>query len=308
MVMPFSDIGLNQEISRFVIEGRTLKCDFATVYLRFITDGYDLGAWDSSFTRVVSAYLAREISTRIAPKEYSKANAIFEQRVESATAIAARNAPQNRPADTGATINANFLSIFNDALLILGLDTIITVDDDSDRRFKLSQALSAGIVADLLEDTGWLFAYTTTKISYDTAIEPSYGYARAFNKPTDFLRLDGIYQDEYLKNPLRLYHEEGDNWYSEYDTIYINYASSNHVTDTSGWNSYFKRLVAARMALDAGPSLRAEGADVDNAKEQYADRKAEAKANNAVAKPPKIFAQGSWVGGRTRGIDRDRPE
>ena len=307
MVGAFSDSKLDQAITRYVIEGRELLTDYSTVYLRYTSDGYDLADWDSSFARVMEAYLALETATRLSNDEYEKLQAKFDERAGIARDLEASKVPQLRPSATAATLTNAWRSVYNDALQILGLEEINTNTDDSNRRVKLCVALNSGLVEDLLEDTGWQFGIISTHIQYDPSAEPAWGYQRAFPKPLDLHRLDGIWTDEYMSVPLKPYADETGHWFSDYDEIYVSYVSTDYLVNPDNWPRYFTRLVAARMAKDAGPALTSEGALVEHAMNIYNERKSSAMSNDAMASPPRVLSEGNWLRARQRGNFRRRP-
>tara|TARA_R110002072_G_scaffold266030_1_gene424907 strand:+ start:9156 stop:10337 length:1182 start_codon:yes stop_codon:yes gene_type:complete len=303
----FSDARLDQEVSRYVIEGRTLESDYETVYLRCTSDAYSLSDWDASFGRVVAAYLALETATKISTEDYDRLQAKFDSRVNAVRQLAAAKVPQGRPSAATVTLTNAWRHVYNDALLIMGLDEITSNTDDSNRRAKMDRALDVGLVADMLEDTGWQFGQISTRIQYDPSAEPAWGYQRAIPKPTDLHRIDGLYTDEYMRTPLKRYVDETHYWFTDNDEIFLTYISTDYLVNPDNWPTFFKRLIAARIAKDTAPSLRQEGADVQNAMVIYEEREASAKSNDAMNSPPRILAQGSWTRARYRGGYRGRP-
>ena len=298
----YSDAGLNQPVSRYVREGDEIHTDHANIWLRYITSGYAITVWDISFAKVVAAYLAVEGAPRIAKKQLDHARDVFTTRVETAAAIAKETEiEQLRPANDSSSLSLDYLLRYNDALLILGLDDLITVNDDSNRRYKLSQALSSGIVEAELEDLSWQFGITSHQGFHNPSYTAVWGFSRSFDKPDDLHRLDGIFSDEFFQVPLDDYADEDGKWYCNLDIIYIKYVSTNFLVTPSAWPAYFQRLISARMALDAGPALKTEGADVDNAKEQYTSRRDSAMSNDAMASPPRKISNGDWTSVRYRG-------
>jgi hypothetical protein len=304
VVKPYTTAALDQPVTRYIIEGKTLKTDFATVYLRYVADDYAITDWDPSFFRVVAAYLAKECATRLSPEEYEKVAGIFTTRVKEALDLESLKAPRDLSKSPASTLTNAWRAIYNDALLIMGLDEIAGNNDDSNRRVKLSRALDAGIVADLMEDMGWQFGQKSAELTYNSAIEPSFGYTRAIAKPLDMHRIDGIYLDEYMHTPLAHYADENGYFYCDYDVVYLSYVSTDFLATPSSWPTYFKRLVAARMAKDAAPSLRNEGADPDRADAEYIDRRKNARSTDAMVSPPRLIQEGSWVKSRHRGDNR----
>lgn len=305
----YSDSKLDQEISRYIIEGNTLSCEYQTIYLRYISNDYVTAFtnWSQAFTRVVSAFLAREISVKLAPNRTEEIDAKLLDRIDVAKGLDKDIEPEVRSSATTNTLTNDWRLIFNDALLIMGLDEITANTGDSNRRTKLDRALDAGIVSEVLEMTGWTFAVTTTKSQYDPSVEPAWGYTRAHEKPAKMHRIDGLFHDEYLRQPLKMYQDEGDFFYTDEDEFYLQYISTDFLTNPANWPTFFRRLVASKLAHDTSPSLRKEGADVDNSIRVYEDRESKAKANDAMSAPPRKLAGGNWANSRFKGGYRGRP-
>lgn len=297
----YTDAALSKPVSRYIIEGGAIVCDHADVYLRFTSDGYSISAWDISFAKVVSSYLAMKVAARLSREEYDKLVKTHESAVAVASSIAARTELVPRPLKDGTTLSSDWMNIYNDALLILGLDALTSTSDDSGRRFKLSQALSTGIVEALMEDCGWQFGFSTEKLEYDSGIEPDWGYSYAFEKPSNLHRIDGLYYDEFLQVPLKEYHDEGNYFYTDVTEFYFQFVSTDFITTPANWPTHFKKLVAAKMAKDAGAALRSEGADVNNAIAIFNEREKNSKSIDAMQSPPRKLAQGSWTRARYSG-------
>jgi len=307
IITPFSDSSLDQKVNRYVIEGDDILLDYETVYLRYISSAALQSAWTPSFTRVMGAYLARETAYLLSPDSYEHVEIKFKERVSEAQAIELSKIPADRSKASNATLTNAWRRVYNDALLIMGLDEITSNTDDSNRRLKLDRVLEVNLVADMLEDTGWQFGQTSVKIEFDPSVEPAWGYQRALGKPSDLHRLDGIYTDEYQRNPLDRYKDEGDFWFCDYDGIFVTYITTGFLVNPDNWPAYFRRLIAARMAKDAAPSLRVEGADLGNSRIVYEERKSSGMSNDAMQSPPHKLAEGNWTKARFRGGYRRRP-
>lgn len=295
LVGVFSDEKLDQPVSRYLIEDRTLVCEYDTVYLRFTANDRAMTSWTPMFAQLVSTYLARTVCFKSNPDIYEAVNALFNDTVESVITLEGEKEPEKRSSATTVTLTTEWRKIYNDSLLIMGLEEITSNTDDSNRRTKLDRTLDSGAVETLLEETGWQFALTSTKITYDPSADPDWGYQYAFQKPSDIHRLDGIYADDYMNRPVKRYQDEQSYWFSDYQTMYVQYVSSDFLNNPSLWPTFFKRLVAARMARDAAASLRVEGADLDLAIGTYDGRLNDAKGNDAVQSPPRRIRSGNWV-------------
>lgn len=305
MVELYSDEKLDQPISRYIIEGGTLACNYTTIYLRYITNSYALTLWDRSFVQVVVAYLAMSVAPRIASDEVERVTALFNERVNQAVVLRQSKEPDKRSSNEGVTLTNDWRAIYNNALLILGLDEINSNTDDSDRKVKLDVARSSNLIEYLLEKTGWHWAIQSYQAQYNPSLEPEWGYNRVFDKPDDMHRLDGIFEDEMMQTPLKNYKDEGEYIYTNIDTIYIQFVSNGYLTTPSYWPSYFRRLVAAAMARDAATSL---GIDPRIPAAMYEEIENEAKNIDIMQSPPRKISTGSWVRARYSGYPyRGRP-
>lgn len=303
----FADDKLDQPVSRYLLEGRTISCEFSTVYIRFMssTKATVYADWSPTFARVVSAFLAKELTKRIAPNKYEGIEEEFNNRVAINKDLDLANEPKRRPNAGTVTLSNAWRNIYNDALLIMGVEEIVNTDDDSDRRAKLDRALDADLVESLLEDYYWHFGRTSIKSQFDPSIEPAFGYAKVHAQPADMLVLYGIYSDEYMDAPIRRYKHENGNFFVEATEIYVEYTSTDFLVNPSNWPAYFRKLVASKLAKDAAMSI---GGDHVKSKEEYDERLATSRSTDVRGSPPKILTTGNWVADRFRGGDRNRPE
>ena len=304
----FADGKLEQPIEKFYREADFVLSDFENLYCRYIQDFATSGLTNMtpSFGRVVMAYFARELSVKYDPDSYDGIDKELAARVQIIADIELANEPQTMGL-LPTVLTDEWRKIYNDGFLILGLDPIASNSDDSIRKNRFDLARDAELVESVLEDNAWGFGSQSDQIFYNPSIDPALGFCFVFDKPADLHRLDGIYSDEFFRNPIRDYIDEGNQFFSNLQTIYIEYTSSDFVSDPSQWKSYFKRLIAARLAVDAGGAI--EGANMKNAVAQYDNRRKEAFSTDAMARPPKTLTEGRWS--RTRrdlnSGRRDRP-
>ncbi len=303
----YADDTLDTPIERYIIEGNTLACDHAVVYLRYVSDedNETYTNWAVSFANVVSAYLAVQVSTKIAPDEYEKMVELFTEQVRVVSELDRVSEPEKRSSGATGTLTNTWRKIYNDALFVMGIEEITDNDDDSDRRAKLDRALDAGIVAELLEDVGWNFALSSVKSEYNPSVSPTWGYSYVHDVVTDLVRLHGIFADEHMRVPLKDYVEEEGQYMCNHTEIYVQYVDNAWLTTPDSWPTFFRRLVAAKMAKDAAGSI--PEADTARADETYADRRSSAMSNNAVSSPPRKIFEGSWVRARGGTNLRGRP-
>lgn len=303
----YADPSMDQEITRYTHEADKILSDVEDIYVRYVQDFTTAGLTNMShsFGNLVSAFIARELSVTIDPDEYENLAGIVDARLEISIANDTDTEAENKGL-TSTDLTPDWLKIYNDALQLLGQPRLVSISEDSLRKSQLDIARESELVEACLEDTAWGFGGESAKVFYDPSINPDFGPRYAFDKPTDLHRLDGIWADEYHNHPIREYSDEGGRWFTDHQIIYVKYISKDYLTTPNNWPSYFKRFVAAQLAIDAGPSI--PNSDVKNAQEKYTMRRNEAMSTDAIQTPPRRFTEGSWASSRSSGNSRrNRP-
>ena len=198
------------------------------------------------------------------------------------------------------------LRLYNDALRYIKHRKLSGLTESVESRRVLDDAYT-GLVDAVLEQGGWKFAMRTSELSYDTDVTPTFGYARAFAQPADFVRLYALAHDEYQNNPLLDFKEEAGYWYSHYDTVYVSYVS-NGVTyggDLSVWPETFARYAALWLANEVVERLNPE-MDPDRIERKMRSALTDALAKDAIAMAPRFMHQGTWTRARGTSNRRDR--
>ena len=93
------------------------------------------------------------------------------------------------------------LGLYNQALYLLGERSLASLTENREPR-RILDVVWRGAVKFCLEQGQWKFALRTSKLTYSTDVIPTFGYSRAFERPTDCVRLSKMCSDEYLKTPL----------------------------------------------------------------------------------------------------------
>ncbi len=145
------------------------------------------------------------------------------------------------------------LKIYNGSLLLLGelgLNLTTGLSEDRESRRLLDSVWSDGGANYCLEQAQWYFAMRSTRLDFNPAIEPAWGFKRAFDKPSDWVLTSGVFEDEYLTTPLLGYTDEAGFWYSDRDEIYVKYVSddANFGLDLARWPAVFSDYVKAYFA------------------------------------------------------------
>lgn len=199
------------------------------------------------------------------------------------------------------------LDLFNGALLVAKERFLSSLTENVEARRLLDYVYDNGGIKACLEEAQWHFAMRAVQVDYETSIEPSFGYARAFQKPDDWVLTSAVCSDEFFKVPLLRYFDEAGYWYSDIDTIYVRHVSNdaNYGMDLNAWPESFRDFVHAHFASKIVGKL--QGADSERISETMKIREdclERAKNKCAMVGPVKFPAPGGWVTARHYGVNR----
>lgn len=198
-------------------------------------------------------------------------------------------------------MSASKLSLYNDALTLCGERTLASLTENREPRRLLDQAWASGAVNFCLETGQWNFAVNSVKLVYSPSVEPPWGYRRAFDKPTDYIRTMAVASDEYFKNPLLRYVDEAGFWFADLDEIYIRYVSNlpEYGGNMGRWPGSFSDMVSSYLASKIVTKITQDTAKRSFVISDYEKRRKEAKSNDAMNEPTVFPPRGSWVRART---------
>jgi len=182
-----------------------------------------------------------------------------------------------------AISSANKLSIYNGALLFLGARQLATLADNVEPRRLLDGVWDRDGINTVLEHGQWNFAMRSAKYEYEPSITPSFGYSRAFEKPSDFVRVCAVCCDEFFTTPLLRYIDEAGFWFSDLDEIFVKIVSNDgeYGTDFSLWPPSFKKFVYGWFGAEIVWKLT---------QSKSAEEKAEGKRDKLLTKARSIDA------------------
>jgi len=195
------------------------------------------------------------------------------------------------------------LGLYNDALRECGQRKLASLTEDTPARYYLDDVWDGGAVDHCLQQGYWNFAIRTVKIDYEAAIEPDFGYAHAFTKPGDFLRLVQIGTNGEFKPPLNQYEDERGYWWAEYETIYVRYVSNDedYGGDLSLWTPAFAKFFALYMAAEIAPRLTGAKVDMERMERRLRMARTEARSLDAMEEPTRFAPEGRWTQARVGG-------
>lgn len=196
---------------------------------------------------------------------------------------------------------ATKLALYNGALRRLGSRELASLTEAREPRRVLDGVWGAAneIVLRALEAGDWNFAIRAVMGTASASVEPPFGLAYAFEKPSDLRRLLTLCSDEAFSTPLtdREYVDEADYWFSDLDTIYVRYISDDgaYGLNDAGWSEAFKDYLECDLAARACERITNSGAKRDLLERDRARALKTAKANDAMAEGVKFPPRGSWA-------------
>ena len=188
------------------------------------------------------------------------------------------------------------LSIYNGALRMLGERKLSALTESREPRRLLDDVWDDDGVKRCLQQGQWNFAMRTVQIDYSPSVEPDFGYQRAFDKPSDCVRVCGVCSDEYFRNSLVDYNDEASFWFADIDVIYVRYVSDDeeYGLDLANWPANFTAFVEGWFAFQIAPGItgsKISKADVDKLLN-------EARTTDSMEEPPGLQPTGSWTRAR----------
>jgi hypothetical protein len=200
---------------------------------------------------------------------------------------------------------ADKLQLYNDALLLCGERFLGALNEEREPRRLLDQAYITSPNA-CLEEGLWNFALRTVQMTYDPSYAPTFGYRRAFGKPSDWSRTAMVCEDEFFRVPLLRYRDETGFLYADLDIVYASFVSNatNYGGSMANWSTAFYHFVAADLASKIILKLSNSEEEWKKLSAIRENRLNEAKKVSAMSEPTTFPAQGAWTRSRNRWMNR----
>lgn len=196
---------------------------------------------------------------------------------------------------------ASQLGIYQEALEHLGERPLASLAEDREPRRALDSAWER-TVEFCLEQGYWNFALRSVELEYEPAIDPAFGFTRAFTKPTDWVRTFVVSETEdYVFNEGFLFADENHYWLADIDTLYVRYVSDD---EDFGWNitkwpNTFSAYVALALARRICKRITNSESTFETLFKLESRAKMEAMSKDAQNEGPQRPPWGTWV--RSRG-------
>jgi hypothetical protein len=194
------------------------------------------------------------------------------------------------------------LGVYNSSLLWLEERALTALTESVESR-RVLDSIWTETTNYCLARGQWKFAKRSVELEESASINPTFGYAYAFEKPTDYLRLTAFSSSDRLLPPLLDYSEEGDYWYADITPIYAAYISNDTSwgMDLGKWFPAFAEYVSVRLARKACGRLSSKSNLREELRKEERKALLEAMSHDAMAGPPQFRNMGSWSGARLVG-------
>lgn len=197
---------------------------------------------------------------------------------------------------------ASQVEIVNRAIIKLGGETITSLADNK-KSARVFSSLWDTVRKAELSRTYWNFA--TQRASLPALADaPDWGFAYAYQLPTDYLKLMQV-NDIFVAPGLADYRQYDDSPYAiEGQSIFTDFGAPlkiryvKDITDTGLFHDLFVEALASKLAYEACYSVTQSREGQRQASDDYNKALKEARLSNAVERPPVGLPDDSWVLGR----------
>jgi len=193
------------------------------------------------------------------------------------------------------------LSLYNGALAVMGERTLATLTENREPRYKLDDIWGRDFIRTILQKGQWNFATRAVRLSFSPSVSPAdWGYKNGFDKPSDWVRVTGICQDEFFKIPLLNYSDEGNFLWAELDEIFVRFVSSDSTYggDFALWSFDFTRYAEHLLAQLSARTIMGASFDMTEIDKQTKQWKKDAKATDSMKEPARFAPPTTWTRSR----------
>lgn len=193
------------------------------------------------------------------------------------------------------------LDLYQRALLHLGERALASLTEAVPARRYLDGIWNSGAATlASLENGQWNFATRPAAFTYSPSVEPAFGYSRAFNKPTDWVRTTAVSYDGYFENRLERYLDAAGFWFADLDTIYVKYVSKDaaYGLNIALWPESFINAHALYLAQMVCIRITGDKAKKEEMDIAYRLACEHADAIDGTNKPTILLPSGTWLGAR----------
>lgn len=184
---------------------------------------------------------------------------------------------------------ASITEICNRALIRLGADTIVDINEQSSKEARLCNILYNQVRKELLRAHPWNFATKRAILAADVD-GPEFEYTYSFTLPSDCLRTLKVnqYNSTYKIEAGKLLTDD-----ESVELIYI-----YDVTDPTQFDSTFTSLLVLKLAMEMSYNITGATFAYGGIQTEFNQLKREAKLYDAQEGIPDSWGDGDWLGSR----------
>lgn len=192
------------------------------------------------------------------------------------------------------------LEVYNFALGYIGERKLSSLSEAVEARRVLDDYWDQAVDA-ALEAGFWNFAKRSVQITASESVEPSFGYANAFEKPSDWVKTMSLSDHEFFDPPLLRVIDEAGIWYTDAAVLFVEYVSNDTTfgKNLSLWPPSFSEYVAHSLARRACKRLTSSDSLREELKKDELKALRDARSRDAVNQPVGFPPTGTWL--RSRG-------
>lgn len=201
------------------------------------------------------------------------------------------------------------LKLYNGALRLCEERRLASLSENREPRRLLDDVWGDDPIKLWLEQANWQFAARTYKLTYDPDFSAEFGYEYAFEKPDDYVRTIAISSNDSMLPALTDFRDEGNYWYSHFDTIYVTIVSDDedYGRDMSKWPESFVRFGQADLAVEINPRLSGSSTSTEELMRVRKQRLSDAMGKDGANRPTLFPSPGTWSRARAGGrLNRER--
>lgn len=188
---------------------------------------------------------------------------------------------------------ASIVGICNSALIKLGATRIIQLTEGSKNANLCSEQFEK-VRDDLLRGHVWNFAIRRTKLAM-LAEAPAFEFGRAFQLPSDFLRVVSVHPDASGRGVLP-YRIEGRRLLADAGGTYLRYVCQ--ISDPNDMDALFREALAWALAADLSIPITQSNSMRQMMEEGLRAQLAKAKSVDAIEDFPESDIVPAWVAAR----------
>lgn len=201
--------------------------------------------------------------------------------------------------------NLHKLRIYNRALFHLGSRQLASLSEEREPRRVLDEIWGSSdeAVEFALSKASWGFGLRVVQWTLDESLETQFGWSYAFEKPTDYVRLEALSTDPRFLITLSgdRYAVENNYILTDYQLIYAKYVSNGNEFgfDSGLWTEPFIEYLGYYLAYHGAPRINGSFDEKEYLRKQMNRHLQNARSENTMEKGTRRLQSGNWARSRS---------